>query len=412
MRLPLTALTRYERIGVIAANAINTEFRLPTQGGNLPMDRFIESLRLTVRFRLTNAVAAITAEHADMPFSIIERVEVSGFHRIRMQNEVFINVRGSDLAELNRLYNGPQRVNGANIDGASKIYPGAIRALDHRLTWAINAVNDIEFNLDVPFVPLGMPLWKQAEYLLDAPNYDNLTLRIFWADALQLVVAAGATLTLSAFGAVGGNPAITVSGRFAQAGPSLFRGFVPGRIWRTFQEVIAAPMLAVANQQRIFNLPRGNRIRSMLLKVGQKVAVTAGNNVYGALGWPGGLFALAGPPDSGVPVEQFALTPGNVTVFRGTNKVNRVYDSFLDLGEETVRAYGVRPRSGYGLIDYCEHGIEDEIFDLRALIAGPTGDVDCFIQWDIPAAVALSAAVVVYEEWRGGPRNLNPVQRS
>lgn len=405
MRLPLTALTRFERIGVINAAAVNTAYQLPTQGGNLPMDRFIESLRLKVSFRLTNTIAAITAEHADMPFSLIERVVVSGFHRVRGTREEFINVRGADLAELNRCYTSVRHTDGSLVGGTSEVYPGAIRALDHRMTWAINAVNDVVFYLDIPFIPLGMPLWKQAEYLLDAPNYDQLQLTVYWADALQLVVAAGATLALTAFGAVAGNPQIVVSGRFAQAGPSLFRGFVPGRVWRYFQEIVGAPMVAIANQQRLFNIPRGNRIRSILLKVGQKVAVTSGNNVYGALGWPGGLFVVAGPPDSGLPMSQYVLTPNNLTVFRGTNKINRLYDNFDDVGEETVRAYGTKPRKGYALIDYCEHGIEDEIFDLRALIAGPTGDVDCFIQADIPAAVALTSALVLYEEWRGLPGN-------
>jgi hypothetical protein len=131
----------------------------------------------------------------------------------------------------------------------------------------------------------------------------------------------------------------------------------------------------------LFNIPRGNRLRAILLKTGVKAAVTAGNNAF-------------------LTVSDYIVN--NLLVMRGTNKLIRRYNDMFDLAAETREAYAIQPDTGRGLIDFCEHGVEDEIFDLRSMVAGPTGDVDTFLQGDVIGA-AGQAAVVVWEEWRGFP---------
>lgn len=366
---PVAALSRFEHISDITLSAKNTTVQLQSQGGNLPMDRFIHSLRLQFagRFQIPAAGGGgviPTAINADAPWSVIERVVVSGYHRLRGTREEFINLRGADLAELNRLYT------------SHDLYKTpATQSI------VADANNDTRFIVDIPFVPLKMPARKQTEWLLDAPNYDNLQLTIYYANDANLYTLGTGEVLFSSFGADTGSPVIRVSGKFAQAGASFFKGFVPGRVWRYFEEKTGTDITAVGTRKRLFNVPRGHRMRSILLKVGVKATTTSGYNAF-------------------LTLSHDALS--NIRVLRGTNKVIRQYINQYDIAEETGMDYAVRANTGFGLIDFAPHGLEDELLDLRSLIAGPTGDVDTFIEADV-AAAAGQAAVAIYEEWRGFP---------
>lgn len=363
--VPLSTMTRVERIGVISANAINSQFTLPTNGGLLPSDRYMHSLLIRVTGRVTNAGANNpTGVQADGLPALINRLWIEGYHRIRGANERFIDLRGPELYQLSRIY--------------SALTPPITGTLNQ----AASATNDFEFQFMVPFVPLGLPISAQTGWLLDAPNYESLKLTVSWGDDKQIFTGQTSASTFSAYGSAIGSPSIEVHGVFAQAGSSRFAGFVPGRIWRYFQETTGSIMTTTATGQRLVNIPRGFRLRHLLFKTGAKsTAVTAGNDVYNTLS------------DSII---------ANPTVYRGTNRINRFYTAPAVAKFFQGMLQGIRPDTGYHMIDYVPNGWDGELLDATQLVAGPTGDVDLFYQGDVTGA-ANQALLLAVEEWRQGP---------
>jgi len=372
MRLNLQARNRWEQIAVINAASTNTKYELPTQGGNLPMDRFIHSLHLRVRLRVTiPSASGPTAINADAPYSLVDHVVVSGFHRLRGQREEIVNLRGPELYQLAKIY--------------GQAAPYSVPA---SLSITASATNDIDFYLPILFTPGKMPAFKQDEWALDAPNYDSLKLEVYWGDEASIFTKGTNASTFSAYGSSSGSPEIRVYGKFYQAGLNLFRGFVPGRVFRYFTELTGSAMTTTATGVRLFNLPRGWRLRGIMLKAGVKASTTSGNNAYLSL-------------------TDTALA--NLNVYRGLNKSVRLYRDLIDMRQDLAGPYDNTLPSGYGLIDFVQYGMDEEILDLRGLIAGPTGDVDCFVQGDVTGATN-QAALAVWEEWRYAAQVAQAVQ--
>jgi hypothetical protein len=224
-------------------------------------------------------------------------------------------------------------------------------------------------------------------YLLDAPNYDNLLLEVQWGDAESLYVAAATgPTTFTAFGSGAGSPRARVHCQYAMGGPAGMPGFLPARVWRyALQEKTDSDMTAGGNNLRLFNIPRGNIIRSLLLKTGVKeTTTTSPNNAYASL-------------------SNTILT--DIRVMRGTNKQIREWQSYFGLREDSAESYLITPSNGYGLVDFAAHGDIREALDTSALISGPTGDVDLFIQANVSGA-ANQAALMYVEEIRGVPAGI------
>lgn len=365
---PISASSRYEWINDIPlSSGTNLAYTLPS--GPLPNDRFMFGLRLQWEGRLTNAASGNpTGVQADAPFSLIENVKVEGYHRLRGQREQFINCRGSDLRELNRIYTAH-----APLSTGTQ-------------TLTANATNDTRFIIDVPFVPYGIPISQQMGFLLDAPNYDALTLTIQHSDDKSFFTGQTLASTFTAFGSASGNAKIRVSGLFAMGGPSKFSGYIPARVWRTYQEIASGDIVSGNTNSRLFNLLKGYRIRSLLLKTGVKsTTVTAGNNVYNTL-------------------SNSVAT--NIKVMQGVNRQIRFYSDSFALSEEAGNAYSIIPTTGYGLIDFAQRGHLWEALKTAGLVAGTSGDTDFFLQGDI-AAAANQAAVLLTEELRQYPKRVS-----
>jgi hypothetical protein len=365
--MPITALARTEHIADIPFS-VNTVANLPTQGGQLPSDRWMYGLLLEWEGRLTMpASGGPTAELADAPYSLIERVTVDGYYRPAARPDKLIDLRGADLREF-----------AAQNLGFNPLVSGT---LGH----AASTAYDLRFIIPVPFVPLMVPPTLQIGYLLDAPNYDALKLTIQFGD--QNSVQSGATTqpTFSAYGSASGDPRLRVHGQFALAGSGQFAGFMPGKIYRDFQEVTGSLMTTSATEVRLFDIPKGDMVRSIMVKTGVRATgVSPGNNAYASLS------------DSIL---------SRIKVFRGINKVNRYFVDFAISKEDTALTYRRRHSAGYTLIDWSQRGLS-ELLDLRAL-TGASGDTDVYIGADVTGA-ANQGAVFVTERWRGQPVNLVP----
>lgn len=360
----VSTLTRPEFIGTVnfAENSTQT---LATNGGQLPSDRFYHSLLLEFRGRLTMPATGMpSAVQASAHAGIIERLRVSGYHKARRQQELFIDARGADLELLQRFY-----------------LPSTMIRNPANFTLTASATNDVLFHLVVPFTPLRMPPGLQAMYLLDAPNYDALRLEVQWGDFRNVLVPGATAPTWSAFGSATGTPQLRVLGQFSQS-RSRFANFIPGRVFRYFAEISGSLMSTSSTRARVWDIPRGFDIRSILLKSGTRATnTTAGNNSYATY-------------------TDF-LT--EVKVNRGLGRYIRYWPDGNTIHADVAQSYNIAARvAGIDLIDFAPNGNPSELLDTSSLIAGPSGNVDLYLEADI-AGAANQAATFLLEEWRFRP---------
>lgn len=360
--------------------------QLPTQGGQIPNMRFMKSITLWWEGRITNAgsnnPSGVTA---DGLFALIDTIQVKGTHKVRGKQELFINVRGADMREWCAIYEGRWPAcyinkNGAlknasalGLNGLSNAYANA------QLSTAASEYNDIRFAVEIPFVPLGVNAGQQIDFLLDAPNYDNLQLTVSCGDDLSVFTyGSHGAPSFTAYGASSGSPQIRVYGTFAKQGPSAFAGFVPARVFRWFNEITGSTMTTTAPGVRLNNINRGNKIRALLVKTGTRsTAVSGGFSSYATL--------------------LDTVMSGNIQFMQGTNKQIRFWQNYIHLAEFSKRAYQMEYDTGYALIDFARHGSVREALNLRGAVVGATGDVDTYLQSDIVGA-SNQAELLMYEE--------------
>lgn len=363
--VPVTAFSRAEFIDQIPFVANSTQ-TLRSGGGLLPSDRFYSGILVEFRGRLTQPAAnPCTTVSADWRSAIIERIVIEGYHRLRGKQEKFIDLRGEDIRLLQQFY-----------------CPSPLIQLPTTLATAANDVNDITFQLFIPFTPARMPQSTQSMYLLDAPNYDSLKLSVQFGDYLSVVSGAAGVSTWSAFGSAAGTPEVRVSGYFA-INPTRFRSFVPGRVWRYFTEISGSLMTTTQTGTRLYDLPRGYDLRSVMLKTGIKsVATTAGNNVFASLS------------DANL---------ANIAVNLGLGKPIRRYHDMGSIYADVATAYNLAGNvAGVKLVDFAQYGNIGEVLQTRSLIAGATGNTDLYLSADVTGAVNQSLIVCV-EELRDRP---------
>lgn len=363
MNVPITAFSRAEFIDTIPFVSNSTQ-TLPTNGGLLPNDRFMSFLILEFRGRLTMpASTGPSAVRAESMAGLIERVTVEGFHKIRRQQEKFIDMRGADLELSQRIYS-----------------PGAFIKTP-TLSVTADATNDMIFQIMVPFTPQRLPVAVQAGYLLDCPNYESLKLSVQWGDFKSIVVPGSTAATWSAYGSASGSPELRVTGGFAIQ-PARFANFVPGRLWRYFQEVTGSIPTTTTSGARLFDIPRGFDIRAVTMKTGTKATdATAGNNAYQTLS------------------EYLA----DIRINLGLGKYIRRYKDNNAVYADLVTSWNLSSKiTGYTTLDFAQNGAPGEVLATRPLISGPTGNVDLYVQGDVTGA-SNQAIVFGIEEWRYKP---------
>ena len=362
--VPVTAFSRVEYIDSITFTTNSTQ-TLRTNGGLLPNDRFMNGLLLEFRGRLTMpATTGPTAVQGSAHAGIIERVTVEGYHRIRKQQEKFIDLRGDDIELLQRVY-----------------CPGSLIKTPTSISVTANATNDMVVQLAIPFTPLRLSASVQTGFLLDAPNYESLKLTVQWGDYTSVVVPGSTAATWSAYGSTTGNPELRVYGQFAIQ-KTRFANFVPGRVFRYFQEITGSPVTTTATGYRLWDVPRGFDIRSVILKSGVKATdTTAGNNAFASL-------------------TDF-LTDIRFNI--GLGKYVRRYMDGNAVYADIAQSYNLASRiTGFNALDFAQYGQPGEVLNTRGLISGPNGNVDTYISADV-AGASNQAVVALIEEWRYRP---------
>lgn len=177
---------REETIGAVPYVA-NSAQVLPSQGGILPSDRFYYGLRLKIRGRITDAAGGAPAvQYADWPWSLVNRIQIKGYHRPRAADETFFELRGPDIREFFSVTQGAFATLLVATAAAPILTPVLPRTALNGFAAGANLTTDFIFFLDIIFPP-AWPVpspginRQQAQWLLDAPNYDRLTMTVFWA---------------------------------------------------------------------------------------------------------------------------------------------------------------------------------------------------------------------------------------
>lgn len=366
-RVPVRALQRKEHLADILLTGLDQVFNMPTQGGLLDNTYYLYGIELEFFFRFTNPGAGNpTGIQADGPWQFAERVTVVGNHRIRGVQEPFFDIRGAELHEYNVFWYGLQ--------------PFQTPA---GLSLAPNATNDIRMILKIPFVPENLPWWEKVKFLCDAPNYDSFKLNLTIGSDKSIFTGQTGAMTLGGFGGVG-TATCAVSAYRCLGGKNQFSGYVPGRVWRTFQEELIN-LVAGGAQLRMFNINRGYLVTNLLLKTGIKsTAVNPGENVYNTL-------------------SNVALV--NIILNRGTGRQIRKWRTFFSAQQDSRPSYtmAVQPDAGYALLPFTPDEYAGEALNTKQYITGPTGEIDLFLSGDCTALGAGGGEVLVTEELREAP---------
>ena len=309
----------------------------------------MSGLLLNFKFRLTNAASGNpTSVLADAPYGIVDRIRVFGKHVMRRSDEVIVSLSGAEVAELQR-----QNTRYAMVNTPTTLSVSA------------SATNDVQFVLYVPFVPSMVHPNEMANYLVDGPGYQNLSLEIKWADAASIFAGQTTATTLSAFGSTTGSPSVEVSILQAMEPATQFRGFLPGLYTISSRPLNTGVLLNTANQVRLTDLNRGGRLRKVVLKTGTLATGTSSGNTAFAT-WSDAIVS-------------------RIAVNRGTNRT--IWDSrdffTARIAASISQPGAVLPSTGHLVCDWVKTGNFQELLDATGLVAGPTGDIDFYLSGDV-----------------------------
>jgi hypothetical protein len=216
----------------------------------IPTDFPIVRLFLHVRGRYRVTVAG-TATAAEAPNNIIERLRIYGQHRNEGTREI-LSMEGSDLWNYALFYGlvPPQAVGGGLNE--------QIGEYDFEVFYPISFAAELTD-------PSG-----KFHTILDAPSYDALQLDITWAALADFVT--GGTTAFSDFGVTTGVPTVTILREVALLGENQAL-FNPGWVRRTFESVLLSST-GLTDGLITRNIPRGNVIRSIMLKQGTRAGAS------------------------------------------------------------------------------------------------------------------------------------------
>ena len=337
----------------------SSSLTLSGNGGQLPKDRYMTGLIIQYRGRITNAGSGNpTGTNAGGMFNLIDRVRVYGKHRFRRSDDTIIDLSGVNLAQLELVY--------------TRVAP----VTSGSLSTSASATQDISFAVFIPFTPMAVSPIEVRNHLLDAPNYDTLYCKIDTGAYGSVFSGHSTAGTFSAFGSASGDGVINVMGIYASEPSTNFSGFIPGYLSRYSKDSIAGVMNTTNSKSRILDVPKGSRLRGLLLKTG---------TLQTGLGT---LRAFASLSDD-------LLT--NIVLNRGTNR--RVWDSpnFQMARSLAKITKGVSPETGYLLMDWVNTGDMSQSFSTNDMVAGATGEVDFYLEAQVAGASNQIAELIVEE---------------
>ena len=253
----------------------------PIIARNINLTRPVESLKIVWRGRVVIGTANFTAVASEAPQTIIQRIRITGTHRIFNQL-VPIDISGATAFAWCRFF----QVRGSTllINGARQAELG-VPNQQVGATFGNTGTYDVEIHYDVPLTPM-FPLSSRISLIpfLYYPQdwADTLQVQLFFGDATSFGTPGTATTTFTAFGSGAGSPLVTLAINYAILGP-LANSVQSAVCIRNEATIVGGPVAAVANAQRLTLLQK-QKTTNVFVKSGTVLTgSSAGVQVYGAL---------------------------------------------------------------------------------------------------------------------------------
>lgn len=218
----------------------------------LNIDRPLESIDISLRFRVGVTVAPYTAVSPEAPQNILQRITLTGIHRA-YGNIVPWSMSGATWYALSHIFQGEPSwilINGALAAGPgipfNSPFAGAVGNYDIQLYW--------HFPVG-PAMGIDQNLKRQITSFLYMPAdwSDSLRLQLTFGDRSALGDPTGATVAFTAFESGAGLPGLEVHLNYALLGP--FANRMPSGITMR-QEQTLTTFTALATRSRLTTLQK------------------------------------------------------------------------------------------------------------------------------------------------------------
>jgi hypothetical protein len=248
---------------------------------NINLTRPLESLKVMWKGRIVIGTANINPIAAESPQTIIQRIRLTGTHRVYNQLAP-IDVSGATAFAWHKLMQ--LRTNSLIINGVRQADPGMPFA-QVGATFGNTGTYDVEIHYDIPLTPFYPPSSRIATLpfmYLPQDWADTLQLQLFFGDGTSFGTLGTSTVTFSAFGSGAGSPLVSIFANYCLLGP-LANSIKAAVCVRNEITINGGPVAAVANQQRLLLLQK-QRTNLVLVKSGTLLTgSSAGVQVYNAL---------------------------------------------------------------------------------------------------------------------------------
>lgn len=344
------------------------------------LNRPLESILISMRFRVAVTVGAYADVSVEAPQNILQRIRLEGQHRTH-GNMTLLNLSGaSAFADAMLVQQDAGNYSLISVGGGALTRgarPG--QPFTSPFTGAV-ANHDVMLFWNIPVTPqmgIGSDLKRWANAFLLMPNdwQDTLQLTLDIGDATALGDTTGATVAFTSFGAATGSPEVSVHLCYSLLGP-FQNSAVSGITLRT--ERLLTTFTALAAQQRLLSLDKrittGIRVKTGLI---EDTGQTAGVSTFDTL--------------SSVMLDQTQVMVDN-------KPVRNVVDDLIEKSRIN-RMFNVAPIEGYHLISFV---------DGQNPLLGYRGDgLPGGSQFDLISSILTASAnnriAVLQEQIIGGP---------
>jgi hypothetical protein len=246
---------------------------------NINLTRPLDSIDIVWRGRIVQAVAPLVTIAAEAPQTIIQRIRLTGTHRLYNQL-VPIDMTGATCFAWSRLF---QEHGNVLIINAAKQPELTTPNQQIAATFGAVATYDVEIHYHVPLTPMYPPASRISTIpfcYLPSDWADSLQLQLFFGDATSFGTAAGTT-TFSAFGSGAGSPTVSIFCNYLILGP--LANSIQAAVVIRSEQTTQSNVTAIGNGMRL-SLLQKQKTMNIVVKSGTLLGATsAGVQVFQTL---------------------------------------------------------------------------------------------------------------------------------
>lgn len=374
-----SVLGRFSGMEVFDVRTVDLSAPTSIQYRPFNINRPLESINISMRFRVAVTVGAYAAVAPEALQNIIQRIRVEGQHRDH-GSLVLHNVSGASAFVDSQLVQSESGSYSLTSVGGGALTKGARpgQPFTSNFTGAV-ANHDVILQYNIPLTPqmgVGSELKRWACAFLLQPNdwQDTLTLTLDFGDKSALGNSTGATVAFSGYGGTG-SPEIQVSLCYSLLGP--FAGSAKSGIVLRSERPLTG-FTSLASQTRLLSLDKrittGVRVKS---GVRETTLQSAGVTTFASL-------------------SSLALDRTQIIV--DNKPVRNIVDDIVEKSRVN-RMFNVAPIEGYHLLTFVDG--QNPLLAYRA--DGLPGGSQFDLYTDIAVANANTLLMVLQEQCIGGP---------